>query len=93
MNTSQLIVVYNQNIETNEVVRRVIEGPCLFIPNASEWIHQFNWHSSDPINVGHLIKDGHNFKILTNKPDFFHYYVNVKSIFRIIKFYNYFNSR
>lgn len=56
-------------------MRRVIEGPCLFIPDASEWLHQFKWHSPDSNNLGHLVKDGNEFRILTNKPDFFHYYV------------------
>lgn len=76
LNSSQLIIVYNQNLKTNQVVRRVIEGPCLFIPDASEWLHQFKWHSPDSNNLGHLVKDGNEFRILTNKPDFFHYYVN-----------------
>ena len=75
LNSCQVIIVYNQNLKSNEVVRKMIEGPCLFIPDSNEWLHQFKWHSQDNNNIGHLIPNGSNFRILTKKADFFHYHV------------------
>ena len=77
LNSSQIIVVYNQNAKTNEVTRKMVEGPCLFIPEANEWLHLFKWHSQDSKNFGHLIPNGSSFRILNTKPDFFHYYVRL----------------
>jgi len=31
-----------------EVERRVVRGPTLFFPDASEWIHEFSWHGQAP---------------------------------------------
>ena len=28
------------------VVRRIVKGPAVFIPTASEWVHTFSWHGS-----------------------------------------------
>ena len=76
LNSSQLIVVYKQDATTNQVTRRLEEGPCLFIPDSNEWLHEFKWHSQDSKNIGHLTPNGNTFKILNIKADFFHYYVN-----------------
>lgn len=45
------------------------------MPRSTEWLHQFKWHAQDTQQIGHLIQDGAKFEILTQKPDFFHYYV------------------
>lgn len=28
------------------VERRIVRGPCVFIPSAMEWVHTFSWHGS-----------------------------------------------
>lgn len=75
LNSFEIIIVYNRDSETKSVNRRLIEGPCMFMPDSNEWIHEFNWHFQDPKNIGHLIKNNMKFEKLTKKPDFFHYYV------------------
>ena len=75
LDDSQVIVVYNRDIATNDVNRRIVKGPCLFMPESNEWLHEFQWHAQDTENFGHLISDGAKFQILTIKPDFFNYNV------------------
>jgi hypothetical protein len=74
LNESQVIIVYKR-VKPDEVVRRIVRGPCIFMPHSNEWIHQFSWHKQDSDKIGHLIRDAHHFQILTIKSDFFHYYV------------------
>jgi len=80
LNSSQVIIVYNQDATNNQVTRKLVEGPCLFIPESNEWLHKFKWHSQDPKNIGHLTPNGNTFNILNIKPDFFHYYVDISQI-------------
>ena len=42
------------------VVRRVVKGPAVFIPTASEWVHTFSWHGSPGVGskAGHGSKTG-----------------------------------
>lgn len=75
LNSSEMIIVYSRDLKTSQVDRRLCLGPCLFMPNSNEWIHEFSWHFMDSNEIGHLVKTGQKFEILTNKPDFFHYYV------------------
>ena len=83
LNESQMLIVYNRSSKTNEVIRRVISGPCFFVPEPNEWLHQFVWHAQDSENIGHLIQHANRFQILTNKPDFFHYNVKHKHVANI----------
>jgi len=76
LNSSEILIVYNRDSETTKVNRRLCKGPCQFMPDANEWTHEFNWHIPDSKSIGHMIKGENKFEILTNKPDFFHYYVN-----------------
>ncbi len=83
LDDSQLIVVYTRLNKDDEVKRRIVRGPCVYMPLSNEWLHQFNWHTPDKENQGHLIHNSSVNKnasppceILTVKPDFFHYYVN-----------------
>jgi len=32
--------------EKGTVVRKVVTGPAVFIPDANEWVHTFSWHGS-----------------------------------------------
>lgn len=75
LDESQILVVYDRDQQTNEVNRRLVPGPGIFVPKSSEWIHQFSWHAEDPTHQGHLIPDLNKFEILNIKPDFFHYHV------------------
>ena len=80
LDDAQLLVVYKRNEKTSEVNRRLVHGPCVFMPEANEWLHKFKWHTPDPAVKGHLIhahrSDGDSgVEILTTRPDFIHYYV------------------
>lgn len=76
LDDSQLLVVYSRDETTKQVQRRIVRGPCKFMPEPNEWLHEFKWHTQDKLNVGHLISNDQNlFRIITVKPDFFHYYV------------------
>jgi hypothetical protein len=71
---AELIVVYKRDSNSN-VVRRVVHGPCVFMPDATEWLHVFQWTGEDDAEVGHMVPDKAKFVMLKTKPDFFHYYV------------------
>ena len=30
----------------NQVVRTIVKGPAVYIPEANEWVHTFSWHGS-----------------------------------------------
>jgi len=47
INTNEVLIVYRKNAETNEVTRNIINGPDLYVPSSTEWIHEFVWHGSD----------------------------------------------
>jgi len=32
--------------EKGKVVRKVVTGPAVFVPDANEWVHTFSWHGS-----------------------------------------------
>ena len=58
LDANEAVVVYAHDgaagdgaAETNDagtVTRRVVRGPGLFVPRASEWLHEFRWHGADP---------------------------------------------
>ncbi len=82
LNLSQMIVVYSRDEKTNNVKRRIISGPCMFMLAPNEWLHTFQWHAQDNKLPGHINPNGTIFEILTVKPDFFHYHVtNFMEIF------------
>jgi len=48
------------------VERRVVHGPSVFMPNAAEWLHTFDWHGTPPASgIGKGSKTGHagDFKV------------------------------
>jgi hypothetical protein len=75
LNESQVIVVYARDETTNTVQRRLIKGPCVFMPKANEWLQTFSWHAEDSQNPGRMIPNSAKFTVLTIKPDFFNYNV------------------
>lgn len=44
----EALIVYRQ--EEQNVTRRVVRGPAMFVPMANEWLHGFSWHGADPGN-------------------------------------------
>lgn len=72
---SQIIIVYRRLVN-NEVERRLVQGPCVFMPEPNEWLHNFNWHGEDPTTIGKVLPNLNKFQILSLQPGFFHY--NVK---------------
>ena len=83
LSLSQLLVVYSRDEKSNSVNRRIISGPCMFMPMPNEWLHKFQWHAQDLKQPGHINPNGTIFEILTVKPDFFHYHVNNAEIVNI----------
>ncbi|HEY8375279.1 MAG TPA: hypothetical protein VIK91_02270 [Nannocystis sp.] len=41
----EAVVIY-QRRDDGEVVRRILEGPAVFVPQPGEWLHTFSWHGS-----------------------------------------------
>jgi hypothetical protein len=80
LDESQLIIVYNRDPATNQVNRRIVRGPCVYVPLASEWLHEFVWHAEDKNHAGHVafVPNGVKFNILKTKPDFLNY--NVREV-------------
>jgi hypothetical protein len=37
LKSSQMIVVYSKDNKSNSVERRLIQGPCVFMPQPNEW--------------------------------------------------------
>lgn len=46
IDANEAIVVYRR--EGEQVDRRVMRGPELYVPGSNEWLHQFCWHGADP---------------------------------------------
>jgi hypothetical protein len=76
LNLSQVIVVYSRDDNSNTVQRRLVHGPCTFMPQANEWLQTFSWHSEDPKNAGRIIPSSAKFSLLTMQSDFFNYSVH-----------------
>lgn len=73
--------------ESGSVTRRVVRGPAVFVPHATEWVHEFSWHGSlggdgkgsktgtiDDRKVPHAV----NFSKLRCMPD--HLYYTVRDV-------------
>ena len=41
-----------------QVQRRIIRGPSVFIPSASEWVHKFSWHGAPSSKPSDGVKSG-----------------------------------
>jgi hypothetical protein len=42
----EAVVVYTKAVGSDKVTRRIVYGPCLFVPQPGEWLHTFSWHAS-----------------------------------------------
>jgi len=69
----------NNNNSNKNVIRRIVRGPVLFMPEASEWLHQFSWHgvaSASSEDKAHLVPNANQFTKLRSCPDQFYYNIN-----------------
>lgn len=67
INAHEAIVVYRRDGE--EVMRRIVRGPALFVPTANEWLHEFCWHGASPADRKHKLPNALRFKVLRVIPD------------------------
>ena len=42
----EAVVVYSKPEGSDVVSRRIVYGPCMFVPKPGEWLHTFSWHAS-----------------------------------------------
>ena len=56
--------------------RKVLYGPLRYVPQPSEWIHEFSWHGEDTTNKTRKIKGALQFKLLRVIADQFYYNVS-----------------
>ncbi|XP_074652545.1 uncharacterized protein LOC141906945 [Tubulanus polymorphus] len=71
IDANHLIVVYKK-VKDN-VERRIVQGPTVFIPTAEEWLHEFQWHGADPAMKSRMIPGSRTFQKLTTIPENFYY--------------------
>lgn len=77
IDANHLIVVYKR-LKDNDVQRRIIQGPTVFVPEAEEWLHQFSWHGADISDKTRMIPGYNKFSQLAVIPDQFYY--NVRDV-------------
>ncbi|KAK6173700.1 hypothetical protein SNE40_017106 [Patella caerulea] len=77
VDSNHIIVVYRR-LETGGVDRTIKQGPCLFVPDVKEWLHEFKWHGNDPSDKGRLVANGNIFTKLQTIPG--HFYYDVREV-------------
>ncbi|XP_021369412.1 uncharacterized protein LOC110460686 [Mizuhopecten yessoensis] len=77
IDANHLIVVYKR-LKDNDVQRRIIQGPTVFVPEAEEWLHQFSWHGCDASDKTRMIPGHNKFTQLAVIPEQFYY--NVRDV-------------
>jgi len=45
LDAHEAIVVYNEY--DGQVTHRVVNGPAIYVPKPTEWLHDFSWHGDD----------------------------------------------
>jgi len=76
LDANEALVVYQRTLE--EVQRRVVRGPRMFVPMADEWVHHFSWHGKDPRQGNRKIPHAVQFDKLRVIPD--QMYFDVESV-------------
>jgi len=76
IDANEALVVYQKNDQ--DVTRRVVRGPALFVPTPQEWVHQFSWHGTDPKHGYRKFPHALNFTKLLVIPD--QMYFDVESV-------------
>jgi hypothetical protein len=46
ISAKEAVVVYSKAAGSGAVIRRLVYGPTLFVPQPGEWLHTFSWHAS-----------------------------------------------
>ncbi|XP_033730756.1 uncharacterized protein LOC117320210 [Pecten maximus] len=77
IDANHLVVVYKR-LKDNDVQRRIIQGPTVFVPEAEEWLHQFSWHGCDASDKTRMIPGHNKFTQLAVIPEQFYY--NVRDV-------------
>lgn len=71
INAHEPVVVYRRAGE--QVSRRVVHGPALFVPTEDEWLHEFRWHGADPGEPTRKMPNALRFTKLWVIPDRMHF--------------------
>ena len=74
LDASEVLVVYSRDKE-GTVVRRLVHGPTLYVPQPNEWVHEFVWHGTDRNNKTTKKPGALTFTRLRVIPDRFYYNV------------------
>ena len=48
----EAVVVYSKAAGSEEISRRIVFGPAVFVPEPGEWLHTFSWHASEGGSTG-----------------------------------------
>lgn len=67
IDANEALVVYRR--ESDQVVRRILRGPALFVPTPEEWVHEFSWHGTDPHKGNRKVPSALQFTKLRVIPD------------------------
>ncbi len=67
IDSHEAVVIYRQG--TENVQRRVLKGPAVYVPSENEWLHRFSWHGADPNNQRRKKPSVLNFSKLRVIPD------------------------
>jgi hypothetical protein len=76
VDANEAIVVYRRAGE--QVDRRIVRGPAMFVPTEEEWLHPFRWHGADPRDARRKIPEALKFVKLRVIPD--QLYFDVESV-------------
>ncbi|GFS26910.1 POU domain protein [Elysia marginata] len=74
---NHVLVVYRR-LKGGQAERRIIQGPAVFIPGAEEWVHEFQWHGTDPENKARMVPGLNKFTQLPTIANNFYY--NVREV-------------
>ncbi|KAL8588841.1 hypothetical protein ACOMHN_011557 [Nucella lapillus] len=74
---NEVLIVYSSSSEkSDKAARRMEYGPTLFMPKPNEWLHEFQWHGTDPKSKTRFIPKLNVFTKLRVIPDQFYYNVD-----------------
>jgi len=76
IDSHEAVVVYRR--EAEQVARRVVHGPAMYVPTEDEWLHEFRWHGADPKNPRQKVPGALQFRKLWVIPD--QMYVDVPEV-------------
>ncbi|MEK6237903.1 MAG: hypothetical protein N2C14_24595, partial [Planctomycetales bacterium] len=70
LSAKEAVVAYSKSKNSDEISRRIVYGPALFVPEPNEWLHTFSWHASQGGSEGvQKIPNGLVFQKLWLMPD------------------------